>query len=307
MELDENYIVVTPLKNEEKHLPGLIESIVRQTVKPLLWVIVDDNSTDNTPEILKKIEKRYNWIKIRKSTKEAKEAKEFRYSLICRTGFDFAINYCTNNKIKYNYMGLVDADVLLGGNYFEELITEFKRNSKLGIASGELWNVKGDEKKRMEQREDLPPGAARLWSRICFEDTGGYYLTSAPDAVSTAKARLKGWETKTFKKLKFEHLRPVGSEGYWERFKGFGMYNYYVNLNFFYAIFKGLHYSLTKPHYIGLAYLYGYLSSFILRKKQIDDRDIKNYYQRVRIEEMKTYHINRLKDKLRIFRQYFQH
>lgn len=44
------YIVVTPCKNEGENLPNLIASVVAQTIMPVLWVIVDDGSTDTTPE-----------------------------------------------------------------------------------------------------------------------------------------------------------------------------------------------------------------------------------------------------------------
>ena len=46
------YIVVTPCRNEEKKLPNLVQSITAQTIRPALWVIVDDGSTDKTGEII---------------------------------------------------------------------------------------------------------------------------------------------------------------------------------------------------------------------------------------------------------------
>ena len=50
--MTKGYILVTAAKNEGKNLPELIQSVAEQTIKPLLWVIVDDASTDNTPQIL---------------------------------------------------------------------------------------------------------------------------------------------------------------------------------------------------------------------------------------------------------------
>lgn len=47
------YIVVTPCRNEEKNIPNLVQSITAQTIRPVLWVIVDDGSTDRTSEIVK--------------------------------------------------------------------------------------------------------------------------------------------------------------------------------------------------------------------------------------------------------------
>jgi len=43
--------VVVPTKNEEDHLPNLLEALERQTLKPDEIIVVDDFSTDNTVEV----------------------------------------------------------------------------------------------------------------------------------------------------------------------------------------------------------------------------------------------------------------
>jgi len=53
--MNRRYIVVTPCRNEAKNLPKLVQSITAQTIKPELWVIVDNGSTDKTPELIKKL------------------------------------------------------------------------------------------------------------------------------------------------------------------------------------------------------------------------------------------------------------
>jgi biofilm PGA synthesis N-glycosyltransferase PgaC len=45
------YVLISPVYNEEKFIGRMIESIAAQTVLPEHWVIVDDGSTDRTPEI----------------------------------------------------------------------------------------------------------------------------------------------------------------------------------------------------------------------------------------------------------------
>ena len=57
-----DYILVTPCKNEEESLPELARSVVNQAIKPKMWVIVDDGSTDRTPEILRDLALKHNWI-----------------------------------------------------------------------------------------------------------------------------------------------------------------------------------------------------------------------------------------------------
>ena len=42
------YALITPAHNEEAFIEKTIESVVRQTVLPIKWVVVDDGSTDKT-------------------------------------------------------------------------------------------------------------------------------------------------------------------------------------------------------------------------------------------------------------------
>jgi len=46
------YVLITPARNEEKHMEELIRSMICQTVLPSKWVIVNDGSTDATASIV---------------------------------------------------------------------------------------------------------------------------------------------------------------------------------------------------------------------------------------------------------------
>ena len=58
------YVLVTPARNEETFIAATIESMIRQTVRPLKWVIVDDGSTDKTAEIVNRYVDRHSWIEL---------------------------------------------------------------------------------------------------------------------------------------------------------------------------------------------------------------------------------------------------
>ena len=46
------YSAVIIARNEEKHIKETVESILKQSTKPYRVIVVDDGSTDSTPEIL---------------------------------------------------------------------------------------------------------------------------------------------------------------------------------------------------------------------------------------------------------------
>ncbi|MGH9678804.1 MAG: glycosyltransferase family 2 protein, partial [Candidatus Acidiferrales bacterium] len=46
------YALVTPVRDEERYIGGMIDSLLKQSVLPKRWIIVDDGSTDKTPEIV---------------------------------------------------------------------------------------------------------------------------------------------------------------------------------------------------------------------------------------------------------------
>ncbi|MGY8920797.1 MAG: glycosyltransferase family 2 protein, partial [Flavobacteriales bacterium] len=41
--------IIIPVYNEQAHIEHMLGSLVGQTIKPSQVIIVDDNSTDNTP------------------------------------------------------------------------------------------------------------------------------------------------------------------------------------------------------------------------------------------------------------------
>jgi len=281
-ESNRQYILVTPIKNEEKNLPNLIQSVIKQTVKPVLWVIVDDGSTDNSPEIINEAKEKYGWIQSIRLNEGVRDSW-LHLADVLKKGFDFCFEYCKNNGINFDYLGTVDGDIILEDLYYEKLFKKFEENQKLGIASGRTWTVDGDQMMYMKGDE---PGGVKLCRRECFEDCGGIPLSYSWDSVLNTKAKLKGWESRRFDDIRQFSVRLICSaEGLWKGYKEHGKSSYYLGFNFIHVLAKGLKLSFEKPYYIGIAYLYGYFESWMLRKRQIDDKEIKNYYRYTRSKE----------------------
>ena len=63
------YVLVTPARNEKDFIELTIKSVVAQTVKPLLWVIVSDRSVDGTDEIVCRYAQKYPFIHLVRNDK----------------------------------------------------------------------------------------------------------------------------------------------------------------------------------------------------------------------------------------------
>lgn len=83
--------------NHEKYLGDAIESVLSQTYKNIQFIIVDDGSTDSSPEILRKY-----------------EASDPRVEVYCQTR-NMHISHATNfgfGKVKGDYLARIDSDDL---------------------------------------------------------------------------------------------------------------------------------------------------------------------------------------------------
>lgn len=272
------YIVVTPCRNEEKNLPDLIQSMAAQTIKPVLWVIIDDGSTDRTPEIIKAVIKKHNWVQsIRLGS--SKRDLGIHYADIVDEGFGFAIEYCAKNEIEYGYLGNLDGDLTLPSTFYENLMVEFEKDPELGIASGGTKHIVGGRVVYAKLREDEPSGGHMLIRKKCFEECGGIPLSYSCDSVLKAKARLKGWGTKRFEKNIATEMRDVSSaEGYWKGFVHSGRESHHLNLHPIHVILRSVMYSFRRPWYTGIAYLAGYSNSVIRSEKQIEEEEVRRYF-----------------------------
>jgi glycosyltransferase involved in cell wall biosynthesis len=273
-----NYIIITSCKNEANNLPYLIGSIVSQTIRPILWMIVDDGSTDISFQIIKEAKGKYDWIQCYKEN-SIKRDLGLHLSEVLKKAFEHAISYCEENKLKYDYLGNIDGDLIFERTFFENLMNEFEKNQLLGIAGGGTKYIKGNQIVYAKAFANEPSGGHVLIKKECFEDCRGFPISYAADSVLKAKANLRGWETRRFEKNMVTEIRDVGSaEGYWKGFRHRGMASYYLNLNPFHVAYRSIIYSFRKPYYGGIAFLLGYLGSISGKMKQIEDEEIKRYF-----------------------------
>jgi len=280
------YLLITPAKNEEDSLPRLISSIKKQIIKPVIWVIVDDGSIDTTKKIILKAECDNIWIYGLYLSSTNEYNIEEHYSNICQTGFNFAIQLAEQKGLQYNYIALSDADMIFPDNYFSNLIEFLHDNHDYGLVSGSLEIILKNGSSYVESKRnpgnDFPIGAARIWRKKTFLETGGYRNVRAPDTVSTILAIIKGWKTAKLNNLICYQTRETGSKiSIWNGYKKRGQRAYYLNsnpLSVMNVIFDLIFISRQR-HAIrkSIAYLFGFLISLIRKDEKISILEVKDY------------------------------
>jgi hypothetical protein len=109
----------------------------------------------------------------------------------------------------------LDSDVRFQADYFAMVMKEFESNPRLGLAGGVAIDI-GTSKDRLPRNRQDVPGALQFFSRECFDKIGG--LIAIPeggwDALTCARARMLGYETRLITSLLVDHLKPRNiSEG----------------------------------------------------------------------------------------------
>ena len=129
------YIVITPAFNEENHIEATIDSIISQKVRPQVWIIVDDGSSDKTWEIINSAAISHSWIKGCRRPKKSNQGNDgllvASEAAAFLNGLRMALEVCP----KPDFVVKLDADLKFGPEYFTVLFNEFSTNSKLGSAT----------------------------------------------------------------------------------------------------------------------------------------------------------------------------
>ncbi len=197
------YVLLTAAHNEQDFMEGILDSVVAQTVLPTRWVIVSDNSTDRTDEIVSRYARQHDFIRLLHVTRGP--GRTFGAKVLAlRRAYDLI------KDVNYDFIGNLDADVSLEPTYFQEIIRRFDKDPNLGLCAGFLYEYSGEEYRsiRINSTRDVFH-AAQLARRECYEDIGGYAVLKygGEDWYAQTLARMKGWSVEAIPDLKIFHHR----------------------------------------------------------------------------------------------------
>jgi glycosyltransferase involved in cell wall biosynthesis len=198
------YYIIIPAHNEEAFIGLTLQSIINQSVLPSKVVIVNDNSTDKTAEIVLAFAKDNPFITMVNKTSEAIHLQGSKVIQAFHKGFETLDS-------DYDIIVKLDGDLILPNHYFETILTIFKNDDKVGMAGGFAYIEKnGNWILENLTDKDHIRGAFKAYRKKCFQDIGNLKPAMGWDTVDELLAKFHNWEVVTDQSLKVKHLKPTG-------------------------------------------------------------------------------------------------
>ncbi len=281
MNPEKSYVLITPCRDEAEYARRCLDSVVGQTLRPALWVIVDDGSSDATPEILAEYAREHDWIQVVRREDRGKRA-------VGPGVIDaFYAGYATIDPKDFRYLCKFDLDLDLGERYFEVLVERMEAEPRLGTCSGKAYFEDAKTGRLISEQcgDEMSVGMTKFYRRECFEDIGGFVREVMWDGIDCHRCRMEGWIACSWDEpeLRFVHLRPMGSsqKSIWTGRKRHGFGQYFMGTGWVYMTASAV-FRMRVPPYVfgGLASWWGYAKSALQRLPRYEDAEFRKFLRR---------------------------
>lgn len=256
-----------------------LDSVVAQTQRPTLWVIVDDGSTDETAAILQDYANLHSWIRI--VTRKDRGHRSVGPGVIDA----FYAGYQTIQPSDFEFMCKLDLDLQLPPRYFEILMQRMTENPQIATCSGKAYVREGDRHIPERHGDDTSLGMTKFYRVTCFEKIGGFVREVMWDGIDNHRCRMFGWIARSWDEpdLRFIHLRPMGSSQdsiYVGRMRhGFGQY--FMGTGPVFMLASAAFRLNQKPYVLGsAAMMWGWLKAALQGKPRYEDLAFRRFLRR---------------------------
>ena len=289
------YALITPCRDEAVYARRTLDSVLRQTEPPALWVIVDDGSKDATPAILAEYAARTPYIRLVK--RPDRGDRKVGGGVIDA----FYAGYETLDPAAFDYVCKLDLDLDLPPGYFAGLMDRMEKEPRIGTASGKPYFVppgRKDDSVRfplVETRglvsemtgDENSVGMTKFFRTACFRQIGGFVREVMWDGIDGHRCRQLGWIAVSWDapELRFVHLRAMGTshKNWWTGRERHGIGQHFMGTSFVYMLASSLYRMSRPPRFVGgAAMMWGYIRACWDRRPQYGDaafREFLHQYQ----------------------------
>lgn len=199
------YYIIIPAYNEEAFMSLTLQSLVEQTVLATKIVVVNDNSTDKTPEIVLAYAEKHSFISLVNKKSDSIHLPGSKVIQAFHEGekhIDEA----------YDIIVKVDADLIFPKNYFETIIQHFKTDEKIGMVGGFCYVKKNDDwvLENLTDKDHIR-GALKAYRKATYKQIGGLKPAMGWDTVDELLCKFYNWKVVTDESLHVKHLKPTGA------------------------------------------------------------------------------------------------
>lgn len=272
--MSQRLLVISPVYNEAPYIERVVAAVAEQRRPPDRWLIVDDGSTDGTLELLQTLEPQVPFLEVLGSGERpegpvekdrlgvALEARAFNRGLAL-----------VGDRSTFTHIGKLDGDIELPPEWFDVLLTRLAAEPALGLVGGTLIEPSPAGWERLAIPQHHVHGALKLYSRDCFEQVGGIQERLGWDSIDETYARMRGYETRSYRDLVARHLRPAASaEGQLRGRARHGECAWILHYPVSWVLARSLKMATLRPRVLsGLWFVYGYFAGNMRRTPQVDD------------------------------------
>jgi len=275
------YVLITPCRDEATYARRCIESVLKQTVLPSLWVLVDDGSSDDTPAILAEYAARHSWIRILRRENRGRRAVGPGVVDAFYAGLE------TVSMEAFDFLCKFDLDLDIPPRYFEILIERMAAEPRLGTCSGKAYFEDKKTGRLVSEKcgDEMSLGMTKFYRVSCFKEVGGFVREVMWDGIDCHRCRMLNWIACSWDEpeLRFVHLRPMGSsqQNIWVGRMRHGFGQYFMGTSLAYMTVSAV-FRMSVPPYVlgGLASWWGFVKSMLQRKPRYNDLLFRRFLRR---------------------------
>ena len=196
--------IIIPAHNEAAFIGKTLESLVSQTLLPNQLLVVDDNSSDRTADIVLEFSEKFSFVRLVKSTSTASHLPGSKVINAFNKGFEVLGK-------DYEVICKFDADLIFPNDYLMKISELFDSDPRIGMAGGFCQINKNGEwiLENLTDKDHLR-GALKAYRKECFFEIGKLKPSMGWDTVDELLAQYHGWKIKTDSTLMVKHLKPTG-------------------------------------------------------------------------------------------------
>ncbi|HUV60775.1 MAG TPA: glycosyltransferase family A protein [Thermoplasmata archaeon] len=274
MSASSDYIIITAVKNESAMLDGLYKSVVAQTSSPLLWLIAEDGSTDDTCAMAQSMAAKHPWIAVA-SREEVQNPFWVKPNSAAAFGISEAAKECESRGIDYSAVAVLDADTSVEPDYFDRLVRLMNDRPGAVIASGMIATEGGQG---LEARPS-PRGCARLYDRRFLEEVGGFPIAASSDTVLEIKAKNRGYAFVVDPEARGLHRRKSTNITDARGLRSLAVIRYTMGMDMLSFVAWSVAYSRALGLRSGVAFMGGYLEAVRGKYTRTDDAEVIRYFR----------------------------